>query len=124
MSKKKSDLYSLDLSSLDKNNLFVNEVKLNSLSKDMQRQLDVIHMSLTNINVDLNKLINQKVFKGNKAETFKGLSKKAKSQAGAALKLKKSLIDDVASDIQLYPLKVLDERISELEKKIANLTNN
>ena len=119
MSKKKTDHYSLDLSSLDKNNLFVNDVKLNSLSKDMQRQLDVIHLSLSNINVNLNKLINQKVFKGNKAETLKGLSKKAKSQAGAAVKLKKTLVDDVNSDLQLYPLKVLDERISELEKKIS-----
>ena len=123
MSKKKTDHYSLDLSSLDKNNLFVNDVKLNSLSKDMQRQLDVIHLSLSNINVNLNKLINQKVFKGNKAETLKGLSKKAKSQAGAAVKLKKTLVDDVNSDLQLYPLKVLDERISELEKKISSLTN-
>lgn len=123
MSKKKTDHYSLDLSSLDKNNLFVNDVKLTSLSKDMQRQLDVIHLSLSNINVNLNKLINQKVFKGNKAETLKGLSKKAKSQAGAAVKLKKTLVDDVNSDLQLYPLKVLDERISELEKKISSLTN-
>ena len=50
MSKKKTDHYSLDLSSLDKNNLFVNDVKLTSLSKDMQRQLDVIHLSLSIIN--------------------------------------------------------------------------
>ena len=123
MSKNNSNNYSFDLKSLDKNNLFINEAKVVSLSKDMERQLDIIQLSLANINVDLNKLINQKVFKGNKAETLKGLSKKAKSQAGAALKLKNNLIESINSDTQLYPLKVLDERISALEKKIANLDN-
>ena len=120
---KNNNRYSLDLKSIDKNTLFVNEVKLNSLSKDMQKQLDVIGTSLTNINCNLNKLINKNVFKGNKADTLKGISKKAKAQASAADKLKKSLINDIAADIQLYPLKVLDERISALEKKIASLDN-
>ena len=120
---KNNNRYSLDLNSIDKNTLFVNEVKLNSLSKDMQKQLDVIGTSLTNINCNLNKLINKNVFKGNKADTLKGISKKAKAQASAADKLKKSLINDIAADIQLYPLKVLDERISALEKKIASLDN-
>lgn len=120
---KNNNRYSLDLNSIDKNTLFVNEVKLNSLSKDMQKQLDVIGTSLTNINCNLNKLINKNVFKGNKADTLKGISKKAKAQASAAEKLKKSLINDITADIQLYPLKVLDERISALEKKIASLDN-
>ncbi len=120
---KNNNHYSLDLDSLDKNNLYVNEVKLNSISKDMLEQLTVIETSLMNINNNLTKLINKKVFKGNKADTLKGLSKKAKSQASAAGKLKKSLIEDINADIQLYPIKVLDDRISALEKKIASLDN-
>ena len=110
------------MSILDKNNLYVNEVKLDSFSKDMEKQLNTIVLSLNDISVNINKLINQKVFKGNKAETLKGLSKKAKSQSSAADKLRKDLCDKVNEDIQFYPIKILDDRISELERKINNLT--
>ncbi len=122
MSKGVSNRYSIDLSAIDRDNLYVNETKLHSLTKDIDKQLNTIVLSLNNISVNINKLINQKVFKGNKAETMKGLSKKAKSQSGAADKLRKDLCDKVNEDIQYYPIKILDDRISELERKINMIT--
>ncbi len=113
----------MEITDIDNDRLFVNDVKVKSITKDMQKQLDIVRISFMNINNSLNQLVNQKVIKGSRLDAVKNLSKKAKSQATATEKLKDTLIQKSTEDMQLYPIQLLDERIAELEKKIENLIN-
>ena len=112
-----------EVSGIEKDRLSINEAKMRSLSKDMQKQLIVISESLEHLSESLNLLISQKVVTGNRVDSYRSWSKRAKSQAIAAEKLITSLNEKCNADLQLYPIQLLDERIAELEKKIASLTN-
>ncbi len=112
-----------EVSGIEKDRLYINESKMRSLSKDMQKQLTVIAESLNHLSESLNQLVSQKVVTGNRVDSYKSWSKRAKSQAIAAEKLIASLNEKCNADLQLYPIQLLDERIAELEKKIASLTN-
>ena len=112
-----------EVSGIEKDRLYINESKMRSLSKDMQKQLTVIAESLNHLSDSLNQLVSQKVVTGNRVDSYKSWSKRAKSQAIAAEKLIASLNEKCNADLQLYPIQLLDERIAELEKKIASLTN-
>ncbi len=111
-----------EVSGIEKDKLFINEGKMRGLSKDMQKQLTVISESLNNLSDSLNKLVSSKVITGNRVDSYKSWAKRAKSQAIAADKLIASLSEKCDADLQLYPIQLLDDRISELEKKIASLT--
>ncbi len=117
-------MLSFDLNAIAKDELYLDEGKLKKQVKDMEKQLNVLNKSFKNISVSVNKLINQKAIKENRIDNFKGLAKKAQSQSMAASKLKSSLLDSYEKDLQYYPIKLLDERISELEKKINSLTED
>ena len=112
-----------EITGIDKDELFINETKMRGLAKDMQKQLEIISSSLYNISGSLNQLMSQKIVTGNRLASYKSWSKRAKAQAIAAEKLISTLTDKTNEDLQLYPIKLLDERIAELEKKIASLTN-
>jgi len=112
-----------EVSGINKDKLFINEAKMRSLSKDVEKQLAVISESLGNISTSLNTLVSKKVITGSRVDSYKSWSKRAKSQANAADKLVASLHDKTNVDLQLYPIQLLDERIAELEKKISSLTN-
>ena len=120
---KKNSTTKIEVTGINKDHLYINESKMRTLSKDMQKQLGILSESLSNIHVSLNKLVNHKVVKGSRLDKFRGLSKKAKAQSIAADKLMNTLTDKCSEDLQLYPIQLLDERIAELEKKIASLTN-
>jgi len=111
----------IEVSGIKKDRLYIHENKMKGISKDMQKQLTIISDSLLSINGTLNKLINHNVIKGNRVDSFKSCSKKAKDQAIAADKLKMTLSEKYDDDLRAYPIKLLDERIDDLEKKIANL---
>lgn len=107
---------------LSKTNLYVNESRANSIVKDINNQLDDMRNSLLNINIILNKSVKGKYVKGSRANSFKGWAKKCKSQADNSLKIKDKLNTKYEEDVRKYPIKLLDERIAELEKKIADLS--
>ena len=113
---------SFDINSIPKDELILNEAKAKKHVNDIEKQLDVLNRSFKDISVTLNKMINQKVIKENRIDNYKGLAKKCHSQSIAADKLKNSFLDSYQKDLQYYPIKLLDERISELEKKIQSLT--
>lgn len=121
MSKKNTKNTSLEINNIDKNTFYINDTKVKTITKDMQKQLEVIRVSLSKIQVSLNTLVNKKAIKGNKADVYKGLAKKAKVQAASSEKLSKILFDKMNEDIQQYPIYLLDKRIEELENKIASL---
>ena len=110
-------------SDFDKSRLYINDVKVKSIEKDMEKQIDVIRSSFYSINNLLNRAVNQKVVSGSRVDVFKGWAKKSKAQAISAEKLKSQLTDAYSSDLRDYPMMLLNERIAELEKKIANIGN-
>lgn len=106
---------------MSKDELNLNAKKANPLEKDMEKQFDGIKSSLTAINKLLNKAVSKKVVKGGYADAFKGWAKKANAQATAAGARKKRLAAKYTEDVKNYTIKLLDNRIAELEKKIAGM---
>lgn len=104
--------------------LMVNENKANGLIIDINKQLDNINTSLHKINILLNRATTLGLVKGARATAFRGWAKKSKAQADNALRIKDKLNDKYLQDVREYPIKLLDDRIAELEKQIKELTNN
>ena len=108
---------------LVKEGIFINEVKSDPIIKNIIKELDDISVSLQKINIILNRSVNIGIIKGNKANTFKAWARKSKEQANNSLKLQEKVITKYNKDVKDYPIKLLDERIAELEKKIAMMSN-
>ena len=108
---------------LVKEGIFLNEVKSDPIIKNIVKELDDISTSLKKINITLNRSVNIGVIKGSKANTFKSWARKSKEQANNALKLQEKVSTKYNKDVRDYPIKLLDERIAELEKKIAMMSN-
>lgn len=106
-----------------KDKLSINETKAKPLVNDINKQLDNISDSLHKINNTLNRSVSIGLIKGSKGNSFKSWAKKSKAQADNALKLKGRLNESFDSDIREYPIKLLDQRIAELEKKIESMNN-
>ena len=108
---------------ITKDSFYLNESKCNTIVKDIDKQLDSISTSLHKITNVLNRTVSIGVVKGAKGTSFKAWAKKSKSQADNALKLKEKLDTKYSSDVRDYPIRVLNDRIAELERKIAELGN-
>ena len=107
---------------LTKDELYLNEVKADPIVKNILKELDEISSSLQKINIILNRSAKIGAVKGNKSATFKSWARKSKSQADNALKIKEKVSVKYNKDVKDYPIKLLDERIAELEKKIAAMS--
>lgn len=108
---------------LVKEGIYINEVKADPIVRNILKELDDVSVSLQKINIILNRSVNIGVVKGNKTNTFKSWARKGKEQANNALKLKEKLSTKYDKDVRDYPIKLLDDRIAELEKKIAMMSN-
>ena len=108
---------------LVKDELYLNEVKAEPIVKNILKELDDISNSLQRINNTMNRSIKVAGIKGNKASTFKAWARKGKEQANNALKLKEKVSTKYNKDVRDYPIKLLDDKIAELEKKIAMMSN-
>lgn len=106
-----------------KDNLYLNEAKADPIVKSILKELDNVNNSLQKINIILNRSVNIGVVKGNKANTFKSWARKSKEQGNNALKLVDKVSTKYNKDVRDYPIKLLDDRIAELEKKIAMMSN-
>jgi len=109
-------------SKLNKNELYMNEVKAEPIINNILKELDSISSSLQKINITLNRTVKIGIIKGNKANTFKAWARKSKEQANNALKLKEKVSSKYNKDVKDYPIKLLDDRIAELEQKIAAMS--
>lgn len=107
---------------LNKNDLYINEVKADPIVKNILKELDDINSSLQKINIILNRSVKIEAVKGSKARSFKAWARKCKEQANNALKLKEKVSTKYNKDVKDYPIKLLDDRIAELEKKIAMMS--
>ena len=112
----------LELSKLlNKKDLYIDVKKVSKIESDMEKQLESIRVSLININNLLNVAAKSEFVKGQKANSLKSWAKKAKSQSLSADKLKEKLNILYSQDFYEYPLKLLNDRIAELEKRIASM---
>lgn len=105
-----------------KEGIYLNEVRADSIVKNVLKELDNINASLQKISISLNRTTKIGVVKGNKASTFKSWARKSKAQGNNAIKLKDKITVKYNKDVRDYPVKLLDERIAELEKKIAMMS--
>lgn len=122
--------YSLGTAKIDldprmsKDRFFVDSEKSELLEKRIEENLEKVRISLFNINNLLNRSVNAGVVKGMRAKTFRAWAKKAKSQSENADLLSERLSESYFDDVLDYPIKQLEERISILEKEIAELKGN
>ena len=107
---------------LAKDQMYLNEVKADPIINNISKGLDGISTSLQKINIMLNRTVKLGAIKGSKAITFKSWARKSKEQATNALKLKDKVATKYNKDVKDYPIKLLDDRIAELEKKIAMMS--
>ena len=119
MGKNNKDVLIIDGISSDE--LILNESKTRKVLKDMDKQLHVLEDAWMDINHSINKLVNQNVIKGKHGENLKSMIKQSKIQSSAAKKLSSNLIDKFEEDVKIYPIQLLDKRISVLEEKIAHM---
>lgn len=108
---------------LVKEGIYINEAKADPAIRNIIKELDEVSTSLQKINIILNRSVNIGAVKGNKANTFKSWARKSKEQATNALKVREKVCTKYDKDVRDYPIKLLDDRIAELEKKIAMMSN-
>lgn len=106
---------------ITKDNLFVDEARAQKLTGNIDKNLELIEKSLLSIDKLLMKAVNTGDIKGSRIKVFKSWSRKCKSQANSAEKLRGKMKESYEKDVRLYPVKVLDDKIADLEKKIALL---
>ncbi len=112
-----------EIKGIDKDYFYMDEAKAKKTVNDMLKQLDAMRASLLNIHLLLNQAVSSDMVRGMRAKSYKAWARKAKSQANSIDKLKASLSEKFNDDLRNYPLKLLDDRIAELERRIASLSN-
>lgn len=110
---------SVEVHGIQSDNLYLNDDVAKKIERDMQRQLEIMRTSLVKINSILNQTINQKYVKNTRIDIFRGWSRVTKSQAEVISKLKSNLTNCYSDDLKTYSIKLLDDRITAIEKKLA-----
>lgn len=108
---------------MSKGEVYLDENKATPIKEDMVKQFEVITKALNQIKTDLNKAVSKKVVKGSYAEAFKGWAKKCGSQASAATKRKTTLSTKYNEDVKNFAMRLLNDRITALEKIINQMKN-
>ena len=105
---------------VDKNELYLDDKKLDSVIKNIIEQFEIIEESLNSISIILGRSVD--VVGKNRLDVVKDLKRRTKSQADSVRKLSESLSTKYDEDARNYPLKLLNDRIAEIEKKLAELS--
>ncbi len=108
---------------VNKGELYLDPDNATRYEQDMAKQFTAIKTSLTNINTLMTKAVQQKIVKGSYADAFKGWAKKSKSQATAAGNRLNTLTSKFEADTKDYTIKLLDQRITQLENLVNSMTN-
>lgn len=106
---------------MNKKDLYLDSKKADSCKKNILKQLDIIQKSFDELDSILNKMSMKKTF----IDEYNGFSlqcaKKCVSQAQAARSLMMNLESKYNDDQKSILIRELDERISYIEKKLANI---
>ncbi|MBQ3297285.1 MAG: hypothetical protein IJJ63_00855 [Bacilli bacterium] len=106
---------------ITKDNLFIDEKRCNELINNIDNNLELIEKTMLNIERILNRSVSLKAVTSTRVKVFKSWARKCKSQATSVERLREKLATGYDEDVRYYPIKVLDDRIKELEEKIALL---
>lgn len=106
---------------MNKGEVYLDEDKATAIKNDMIKQFENITASLNQIKTDLNKAVSKKVVKGTYAAAFTGWGKKCGTQAAAATKRKTALNTKYNEDVKNFAMKLLSDRITQLENIIAKM---
>ena len=109
---------------MSKDNLNLKASKANPLKNDMDKQLEQIKTSLNAIGNYMNTAAKKGVVKGTYADAFKGWAKKSKEQAAAAGRRKSTLSTKYSEATKEYTIKLLSDRIAQLEAKINSMNTS
>ncbi len=100
---------------------YINEEKCKKLIASINKNLDAIEKSMLDLEKSLNSALKEGAVTGSRIKIFKSWSRKCKSQANSAIKLKEKIAENYEIDINYQPVHELDNRIKELERKLAKL---
>ena len=106
---------------IDSKNLLVNDLELNAIESNIEKQLDNVRLSLIHISDLLYKSVNMKYVKSSRIQIFKGWARKAKSQSQICEKLEKEFADNYKNDLHDYTLLIIDDYLNDLKREINNV---
>ena len=106
---------------ITKGNLFIDEKRCGKLEASINKNLELIEKSMLNVEKLLNKSLKSGAVTGSRVKVFKSWSRKCNSQANSAARLRDKIREGYEADVKYYPIKQLDDRIAELEEKLAKL---
>ena len=87
---------------------------MNESLKEIIGQLDIVRLSLLNINSLLNQSVNKGFVKGTRADIFRGWSKKCKSLSISTIKCRDKFFQSFMEDSQRYRMKIIEDKINNI----------
>ena len=109
------------LKTVDKNVLYLDTKKATACKTSICKDIDNVVNDMENIHKLLNRCCKNNVVTGAYKTQIQGWSTKSAKQAGYAKSWKKNLNSKFDADTKEYTIKLLTDRIAELEKQIAAL---
>ena len=106
---------------ISETNHYINEEECKKLISSINKNLENIEKSMLDLEKSLNKALKDGAVTGSRIKVFKSWSRKCKSQANSAIKLKEKIAENYEAEINYKPINELDKRINELENKLAQL---
>lgn len=111
------NINNVNIYGIDKDLEYIDIDTMTQSLKEIVGQLDIVRLSLLNINSLLNQSVNKGFVKGARANIFRGWSKKCKSLSISTIKCRDKFFQSYMEDSQKY-------RMKKIEEKINNITDN
>ena len=106
-----------------KDNLYLDSDKAKPLKDDIVKQLDIVITKFNALNKATKTLVDKKYVRGDIRKTLNNAGKKIGKQATYATNKKKEIVSSYEADVKDYTIKMLSDRLTALEQKIAQMSN-
>ena len=106
---------------MDRKNLSLDRRKADPFKKNIDKQLGIIQKTLSELEVTLNRMSMKRLFTDDHHSLSMQCAKKCSSQAQSAKSLMANLDLKYMDDEKMILISELDDRITEVEKRIAEL---
>ena len=106
---------------MDRKNLSLDRRKADPFKKNIDKQLGIIQKTLSELEVTLNRMSMKRLFTDDHHSLSMQCAKKCASQAQSAKSLMANLDLKYMDDEKMILISELDDRITEVEKRIAEL---
>ena len=108
-------------SKVSSNEVYLDSSVANNIVADIEKQFKTIALCTQKSSTLLKKAVACKQVKGSYASTMKRLSKVLNNRTKGVVNRSKGLKNKYDKDSQEYVIKILNERLTELESRIATL---